>query len=196
MLDSYTPCTHRQLMSKQLTCSETLHVDQVSTLPHWAAGLLWHWALRVPLLTVITLILDGFWAAVRVAVVVEEASEGELVKGVLRVLAVSEPAVEGVVVVALVLAVAAPQLVGVHGIKVGGVCGVCNRGDVGRHLLPQVIREVNGPEERMSFDFICAILAQPVLRTAAQFNDEIRSLWAQLGWGGDVQTALPVYNLV
>lgn len=123
------------------------------------------------------------------AIVVKETAKGELVESVLRVFSV-----EGVVVV--VLSVAAPQLVWVHGVKVGGICRVSDFGDVGCHLLPLVAGEVNGLEERMSFDFISAILAKAVLRAAAQFYYEIRCLSAELGLWGNVQPALPVYYLV
>lgn len=107
------------------------------------------------------------------AVVVKEAAEGELVESVFRVLAVAEPPIEGVVVVVLAVAVAAPQFIRVHGVEVGGVCGVSDGGDVGCQLLPLVAGEVNGLEERVSFDFLRAVLAKAVLWAAAQFNNEI-----------------------
>lgn len=129
--------------------------------------------LRVALVLLVLLVLDGLGAAVRVAVVVEEAAEGELVEGVFRVPAVAEPAGEGVVVVVLVVAVVAPQLIGVHGVEVGGVRGVGDGGDVRRHLLPRVAGEVGGSEESVSFDFVGAVLTQSVLGASAQFNYEV-----------------------
>lgn len=173
-----------------------LHIDQVSSLTGRAIGGLLGRAPRVCLISIITLVLNGFGAAVWVAIIVKEAAEGELVEGVFGVFAIAEPAVECVVETVLAIAVAAPQFVGVHGVKVGGVCGVGDDGDVGRHLLPQVAGEVDGLEERVSFDFIRTILAKAIFRAAAQFNDEIRCLGAELGWRRNVQHALPVYHLV
>lgn len=150
--------------------------------------------LRLSLLVlVVALVLDGLGAAVRVAVVVEEAAEGELVEGVLGVFAVAEPAVEGVA--EGVIALAAPQLVGVHGVKVGGVCGVGDGGDVGRALLPLVAGEVHGPEERVGLDFVGAVLAQTVLWPAAQLHDQVGRFGAEPGLRGNVQRAFPVYDL-
>lgn len=173
-----------------------LHIDQVSTLSLLTAGRFLHRSLRVCLIFVIALVLDGFRAAVRMAVVVEEATEGELVEGVFGVLAVAEPAVERVIEVVLAIAVADPQLFWVHGVKVGGVRGVSDRGDVRCNLLPQVTGEVNGLEERVSFDFVRTVLAEAVLGATAQLNDEIGRLLAELGRRGDVQCALPVDHLV
>lgn len=107
------------------------------------------------------------------AIVIEEAAEGELVERVFWMFAVAEPAVEGVVVVVLAAAVVAPQFIWVHGVKVGGVCGVGDGGDVGRHLLSQVAGEVDGFEERMSFYFVCTVLTEAVLGASAQFNYEV-----------------------
>lgn len=130
------------------------------------------------------------------AVVVEEAAEGELVECVLRVFAVAEPAAEGVVVVVLAATVAAPQLFWVHGVEVGRVGGVGDGWDVRRQLLPQVAGEVDAFEERMSFDFVRPVLTEPILVASAQFYDEVRRLGAKLGLRGDVQRALPVYHLI
>lgn len=127
------------------------------------------------------------------AVVVEEAAESELVEGVFGVFAVAEPAVEGIA--EGVLALAAPQLIGVHGVKVGGVRGMSDGGDVRRALLPQVTGEVDGPEERVSLDFVCAVLAQTVLWPAAQLHDQVGRLGTELGLRGNVQRAFPVYHL-
>lgn len=139
------------------------------------------------------LVLDGLGAAVRVAVIVEEATEGELVEGVLRVLAVSEPGAQSVIVVAVV----APELVWVHGVEVGRVCTV---GDLGHvrwwvWLLPHVHAKVNAPKKGVRFDLICPVLAQPVLGSTTQLHDQIGRLGAQLGLRGDVQRRLPVYHL-
>lgn len=106
-------------------------------------------------------------------VVIKEASESELVERVFWVFAIAEPAVEGVVVVVLAVAVVAPQFIGVHRVEVGGVCGVGDGGDVGRHLLPQIAGEVDGFEKRMSFYFVWTVLTEAVLRASAQFNYEI-----------------------
>lgn len=146
-----------------------LHVDQVSSLWRRGAGRrrLLPRALRVCLVLVVALVLDGLGAAVRVAVVVKKASEGELVEGVFRVLSVAEPDVEGVVIAVLVIPVAAPHFIRVHGIKVGGVCGVGNGGDVRCHLLPEVAGEVDAFEEGMSFDFVRTIFTEAVLGAAA-----------------------------
>lgn len=168
---------------------EASDVDQVAALSHLTA------AFRVGLVLGVAPVLDGLGAAVGVAVVVEEAAEGELVEGVFGVLAVAEPAAEHVVEVVLAVAVAAPQFVGVHGVEVGGVGGVGHGGDVRRRLLPQVAGEVDGPEEGVSFDLVGAILAQAVLRASAQLHDEVRRLGAELGRRGDVQRALPVDHL-
>lgn len=127
------------------------------------------------------------------SVAVEEAAEGELVEGVLGVLPVAEQRRQRVVVV--VLAVHAPQFVRVHGVEVGGVRGVGDGGNVGRHLLPEVTGEVDGPEEGVGFDFVGAVCAEAVVGAAAQFDDEIGRLGAELGLGGDVQRALPVDHL-
>lgn len=96
----------------------------------------------------------------------------------------------------LVVAVAAPHFIRVHWIEVGGVRGVGDGGDVWCHLLSEVAGEIDAFEERMGFDFIRAVLTEAVLRAAAQFNDEIRCLCAELGLRGNVQRALPVYHLV
>lgn len=160
-------------MYRQQSPPQTLHVDQVSARCCRAASCLLRVSLRVRLVLVIALVLDGFGAAVRVAVVIKEAAESELVERVFRVLAVAEPAVEGVVVVVLAVAVVAPQFIGVHWVEVGGVCGVGDGGDVGRHLLPQVTGEVDGFEEGMSFYFVCTVLTEAVLWASAQFDYEI-----------------------
>lgn len=165
---------------------QRLHVHQVPTLRGRVLSLL-------VLVLVVALVLDGLGAAVRVAVVVEEAAEGELVEGVLGVLAVAEPAVEGVV--EGVLALAAPQFVGVHRVEVGGVRGVGDGGDVGRALLPLVAGEVHGPEEQVGLDLVGAVLAQAVLWAAAQLHDQVGRFGAELGLRGNVQRALPVYDL-
>lgn len=107
------------------------------------------------------------------SVVVEEAAEGKLVERMLGVFAIAEPAVQSVVVVVLAVAVAAPHFLRVHGVEVGGVRGVSDGGDVGRHLLPLVAGEVNALEERVSFDFVDAVLAEAVLGSTAQFHYEI-----------------------
>lgn len=147
----------------------------------------------VPVFLSVVLVFDGFGAAVRVAVVVEEAAEGELVEGVLRVLAVPEPGAQRVVVVAVV----APELVGVHGVEVGRVRTVGDLGYVRRRmrLLPHVHAEVHAPEKAVRFDLVCPVLAQTVLGPAAQLHDQIGRLGAQLDLRGDVQRRLPVYHL-
>lgn len=188
---THTGTFHKLIMYKQLV----LHVDQVPTLSRRGAVCLLNGALRVRLILVVALVLDGFGAAVRVAVIVEEAAEGELVEGVLGVFAVAEPAVEGVVVVVFALAVGAPQFIRIHRVEVGGVRGMGDGGDVRCLLLPEVAGEVDGFEERMSFDFIRAVLTQSILGAAAQFDDEIGRLRAELGWKGNVQRALPVDHL-
>lgn len=127
------------------------------------------------------------------AVVVEEAAEGELVEGVLGVLAVAEPAVERVVEVAV--AVAAAQLLRVHGVKVGGVRGVGDGGHVRRRLLPQVAGEVGVLEERVGLDLVDAVFAEALLGAAAQVGDEVGRLGAELGRRRNVQHVLPVYHL-
>lgn len=123
------PLTYVRLPS--ITLAQLLHIDQVLALHGRAAGHVL--CLRVQLVLV-TFVLDGFRAAVRVAVVVKEAAEGELVECVFGVFSIAEPAIEGVI--EIVLAFAAPQLLWVHGVKVGGVCRVGDGGDIGRHLLP------------------------------------------------------------
>lgn len=148
---------------------------------------------RLPLFLSIVLVFDGLGAAVRVAVIVKKAAEGELVEGVLWVLAVPEPGAQRVVVVAVV----APELIWVHGVEVGRVCTVGDLGHVGRRmwLLPHVHAEVNAPEKGVRFDLICTVLPQPVLVPSAQLYDQIRRLGAQLGLRWDVQRRLPVYHL-
>lgn len=175
-----------------------LHVDKV---PHWRSlcslAALCHFlsgSFHVPLLlpfVALLLVLDGLGAAVGVAIVVEEAPEGELVKGVLWVLAVAEPAAECVVVavavtVCPVAIVAAPKLLRVHRVKVGRVGAVCDLGHVRRWLLPQVRGEVHRAEEGLCLDLVSAILAQPVLGPTAQLNDDVRGLGTQFGLRGDV----------
>lgn len=142
---------------------------------------------------IILLVFDGLGAAVRVAVVIEEAAEGELVEGVLRVLAVPEPGAQCVVMVGVV----APQLVWVHGIKVRCVCTVSNLGYMRRRmrLLTHVHAEVHAPEKGVRFDLVSTVLTQPVFGPAAQLYDQIRCLGAQLGLRRNVQRRLPVYYL-
>lgn len=119
------------------------------------------------------------------AVIVKEAAEGELVEGVLRVLAVLEPAVECVVVVAV--GIVAPEFVRVNRVKVGGVSAVCNFGDVRRMvLLPQICGEVDAFEERLGFNLISSIFPNPVIWATAELQDQVSSLWTQLGLQRDV----------
>lgn len=151
-------------------------------------------AVQLRLVLVAALGLDGFGAAVWVAVVVEEAAKGELVKGVFGVLPVAEPTAQRVVVVALVVALA--QLFWLHRVEVGRVRRMSDGGHVRRRLLPEVTGEVDALEERVSFDFIDAVLAQAVIWAAAQLDDEVRRLRAELALRGDVQRALPGYHLV
>lgn len=139
----------------------------------------------LPLVLSIVLVFDGLGAAVRVAVVIKEAAEGELVEGMLRVLAVPEPGAQSVIMVAVIT----PQLVRVHGIKVGRVCAVSDLGYVRRRmrLLTHVHAEVHTPEKGVRFDLVSSVLTQPVFRPAAQLYDQIGRLGAQLGLRRNVQ---------
>lgn len=68
-------------------------------------------------------------------------------------------------------------------------------GDIGGGLLPDVTREINGPEEWMSLQVVGPIPSQPVVGCAAQFGDEVPGLGAQLDLGWNVERVLPVYDL-
>lgn len=87
-------------------------------------------------LVLVVLVPNRLRAAVRVAVVVEEASEGELVEGVLRVACVQAARAVAGAVVAVVAA--APALVWLHRVEVGRVGGMSDGGHVGRRLLSRV----------------------------------------------------------
>ncbi len=119
------------------------------------------------------------------AVIVKEAAEGELIEGMLRVLAVLEPAVQCVVGVSV--SIVAPEFVGVNGVKVGGVSAVCDFGDVRRMvLMPQVCGEVDAFEEGMGFNLISSVFPKPVFRASAELQDQVGGLRTQLGLQGDV----------
>lgn len=90
-----------------------------------------------------------------------------------RVFALSKPDIKCVVVIVLLVAVVAPQFVRVHGVKIGCVCGVGDRRDIGGTLLPEVTGEVNAFEKRVLLDFVCAVFAEAVFMSAAQFDDEV-----------------------
>ena len=129
----------------------------------------------------------------RVAVVVEEPPEGELVEGVLGV-----PAARGaqrIPGLGAVLAAVLPGALLVHWVEVGRVHGVADRGHVGGRLPPDVAGEVDGAQERVGLQVVGPVAAQPVLSRAAELGDEVPGLGAQLHLRGDVQRALPVNHL-
>lgn len=127
-----TPPCFTNIYTRAAWLGQELHVDQVLAWFCGATGC--SQLIAICFIFAVVLIVDGFRAAVRVAVVIKETSEGELVEGVFGVLPVAEPTIQGVVVVALCLAT--PAFHWVHGVEIGGVRGVGDGGNVGRRLLP------------------------------------------------------------
>lgn len=83
----------------------------------------------------------------------------------------------------------------IHRVKIGGVHGVADGGDVGRRLLSDVTGKVDGVEERVRLEVIRPIPAQAAVSCAAQLSDEVSGLSAELHLRGDVQGVLPVDHL-
>lgn len=175
-----------------------LNVDQVptgrghvlrGTIPGSGGGLL----LLVLQIFLVLLVLNRLRAAVRVAVVVEEASEGELVEGVLGVARVQATGAVAVAVLAVVTA--APALFWLHRVEVGRVGGVGNSGHVGRRLLTWVAREVSATEKGVRLDLVGAVGAEAVLRSATQLHNQVRHLGAEPGLRRDSQRTPPVDHL-
>lgn len=137
--------------------------------------------------------LRGLRAPERVAVVVEEPAEGELVEGVLWVLAVGGG--QRVPGLGALPAGLVPGAFFIHRVKIGGVHGVADGGDVGRGLLPDVAGEVDGAEEGVRLEVVGPVPAQAAVGRAAQPGDEVAGLGAQLHLRGDVQRVLPVDDL-
>lgn len=74
----------------------------------------------------------------------------------------------------------------IHRVKIGGVHGVADGGDIRCGLLPYVAGEVDGAEERVCLEVICPIPAQAVVCGAAQPGDEVAGLSTQLHLRWDV----------
>lgn len=165
---------------------------------HWHLHVHWLAALGRTLQLCAALIWALGWlcrlrAPERVAVVVEEPAEGELVEGVLRV-----PAAGGRQRVPGLGALPAGLVPGaffIHRVKIGGVHGVADGGDVWCGLLPYVAGEVDGAEERVCLEVVCPIPAQAVVCRAAQPSDEVAGLGTQLHLRWDVERVLPVDHL-
>lgn len=83
----------------------------------------------------------------------------------------------------------------IHRVKIGGVHGVADGGDVGCRLLSDVTGKVDGVEERVCLEVICPIPAQAAVSRAAQLRDEVSGLSAEPHLRRDMQRALPVDHL-
>lgn len=83
----------------------------------------------------------------------------------------------------------------IHRVKIGGVHGVADGGDIGRGLLADVAGEVDGAEEWVCLEVVRPVPAQAAVGCTAQLGDEVSGLGAQLHLRGDVQRALPVDHL-
>ena len=59
------------------------------------------------------------------------------------------------------------EFVGIDWVKVGSVSVVLDLWNIGGSLFAKTALEVNAFEERVSLDLICAILTNPLFRTAA-----------------------------
>lgn len=83
----------------------------------------------------------------------------------------------------------------IHRVKIGGVHGVADGGDVGGRLLSDVPGKVDGVKERVRLEVIGSIPAQAAVSRAAQLSDEVSGLSAEPHLRGDVQRVLPVDHL-
>lgn len=83
----------------------------------------------------------------------------------------------------------------IHWVKIGGVHGVADGGDVGCRLFPDVTGKVDGAEERVCLEVVCPIPAQAAVSRAAQLGDEVSGLGAEFHLRRDVQRVLPVDHL-
>lgn len=88
-----------------------------------------------------------------------------------------------------------PRAFFINGVKIRGVHGVADLGDVGGWLLPDVTGEVDGAEERVGLQVVGPVSPQPVVGRTAQSGDEVPGLRAQLGLGGNVERVFPVDHL-
>lgn len=88
-----------------------------------------------------------------------------------------------------------PRAFFIYGVKIRGVHGVADLGNVGGWLLPNVSREINGDEEWVGLQVVGPVPPQPVVSSTAQFDDEVPGLGAQLDLGWNVERVLPVYHL-
>lgn len=69
------------------------------------------------------------------------------------------------------------------------------RWNIWRLLLPQAL-PINVGEERMVFDFFRSVLAQPVVRVAYQFSQDVFGGWRELCFGRNIKRLLPMHDLL
>ena len=121
--------------------------------------------------------------------VVEESPKGELEERVLRVLPVLQ-----FLHFFVLLRITVAQFLRVDGVKVGGVRGVKNVGDVRRLLLAHCLK-IDPVKERVDLDLLRSVQAQPLLGAAAQPHDQVHGRLGEVGLARDLQRFFPVYDL-
>ena len=125
----------------------------------------------------------------RVPTIIEEPAEGELEKGVDRMLAVVQRIVQ------LVFVVAVAQLVRNDGVEIGRVGGVADLGYVRRRFAAEASVEIDDAEERVRLQLAGAAAPRALVGRRAQPHDQIRRFRRQVSTVGNPQRRRPVYHL-
>ena len=117
--------------------------------------------------------------------IIKEPSEGELVEAV----------VVSVVVLIRCHLVLRPQFIGVDGVEVAGVQLVFDLRFVRRGVVSDVTTEVNAAEEVVIPDLVATILAQSLLFTGAEGENQGFRLFTQPRVSRNPQMIVPLDNL-
>ena len=120
-----------------------------------------------------------------VAALVEEALEGELEEGVLRV---------AVLQGAVAFRVHRVEFLFIHLVEVGGVGRVADFGDKGRLDLAQTLK-LKRREERVALDLLGALPAQSMLLVDEKGVDQLLCRHAEGRLPGHTQHLIPVHHL-
>ena len=121
--------------------------------------------------------------------IIKKSPKGELEESMFRVLPVLQ-----FLHFFVFLRITVAQFVRVDGVKVGGVRGVTNVGDVRRVLFPHCLK-VDPVKEWVGLDFPCSIHAESFLGATTQPHDQVHGRLAEVGLTRNLKRVFPVYHL-
>lgn len=121
--------------------------------------------------------------------IIKESAKGELEESMFRVLSVLQ-----FLDFFVLLRITVAKFVRVDGVKVGGVGGITNVGDI-RWVLFSHRLKVDPVKERVGLDVISSVQAQALLGATTQPHNQVHGWLGEVGLARNLERFFPVYHL-